>query len=495
MKLEYRMRLRDLFSEAAYFESMKSICLQTKVSPMIGASIVTLCILPVFLYLASQTQSFFSDYFTAPQFENINVMFIRHLIGDPTLKNVLAMIVALFVYDILLVLSHILTIKKKVSREYAKNLKIVFLISNNFLLVPVFSYLSFYIFKSRVTVLVADIFIKIATVCLLLINLICVNFSSRLLNDYQLNTDCSLSRPQTSFLFVDKFVVHAFVFVDIFVPDEYKNEAVVHVALVFSLCILYGAFWLPYHNLVVNMTSKITAFCFFWTSFILLLRIYVTLGIIANNLPVALLIGYMFFYPIIYRNRDWYRDMYINKPNSTMHSEIAYHLKFRFLFDLLKNSSHNKTDEIRIKSLIKIHTMDCRDIACPCKAKGMNASYITDASNSEEKMKLKYSLFIKIIILPHLKDGISKFDDSALLNIDKILVYNQLLNNVFLANSLIFLMQESQKSRLSHLHRFIFFCEKVDITNQIERFGKTHNKLKVDITQIKDYDFHIDTIK
>ena len=84
--------------------------------------------------------------------------------------------------------------------------------------------------------------------------------------------------------------------------------------------------------------------------------------------------------------------------------------------------------------------------------------------------------------------------NQSYLVIDKIIAYNELLGNVFIANSLINSFQENDKNKLSQFHKYILFNEKLDIEESITLFNKKKSRNTLEIALIKSYDHYLDKI-
>ena len=483
------------FSEQTFFDALSILMPKSQSGSFFGCLIVILNVLPTIFYLILQSDNVLNGFLSDGQLKIFNFVFARYLIGDPNLLKISIFLGANILLLFIFIGLYLLLIFKPFQNTIGNKFRIFYIFSNYVFVTPITSYLVYYLIQGRVTLLLPEIILKILSALLIILNLLYVYFVTILLNDYRLHPKCSLARPYSGYLLYEKAIIYTLIFIDALIPSRMLSSVASHTIFILSIGLSSTAFLLPYHNNRVNLFNYCGSFYLIWTSLIIILRINVKSDIIKENLVVALLVGYVFSIAVIIRYRNWYKNYLIEKENLYIDNPMSYHLKFRFLLELLDNSKYDKTDEIRINSLLQLHKDECINTNCRCKLMEVELFSTGIHSETYEEKDPKYFLFVRTVILSFLEEGIAKFDSPIMLNIDKVLVYNELLGNIFVAHYLVALVIENNEEDLNQYYSFVLHDEKLVIKNNVNHLNKKNIKKTTNISIIKEYDDYMENTK
>ena len=278
---------------------------------------------------------------------------------------------------------------------------------------------------------------------------------------------------------------------DVYMPEGSNTKIVagyfMHLVFAGVFCIDYYN-RLPYYNRTVSEFYCYGVFGYFWITLVLIMTYLANYSLTTTNVVWIILVGLVFWLYLVRTYREYFYRRLIIKEIDEIDNEIHLDARFRYLLQIVKDSTKNKQDELLLTSIIKVHTEKCQDVQCVCKRREELYDPKTKTESDKNLQLFKNHVFIKNYLLSLIKDSCKKLPKSSLLNIDLFLFLFKEMNNISQVNHNIILFEKQSQQNLFVTVNYAIYRVKISIYYFLKDRNKNNKISSIMFENIRVFD-------
>ena len=252
---------------------------------------------------------------------------------------------------------------------------------------------------------------------------------------------------------------------------------------------------LPYYHYTVTLFYIFAAFFYFWVNLLTLFTVVIYIKLIKDNILITVVVGLVLFLWNLYSFKDYLFNRLINQDFNTLSNFNHLERKVRYFLLLIKNSKKSTVDELRLASIIQLHSEGCLNEQCVCKNRASAWDPRKKAGADLSVPVFKDFIFLKNLLLVMLRENIAKLFGAPSLNLTYILFLFEVLNNFGMADqeSALFLTRFGQPTYAAF--RFCLLRVRLLMQKELKRSNRQYPYALNHYENLLVYDRGFETLK